>query len=137
MRSLRFSILASAVLALAAACGGGTAATQGPAATPGGVATQAAGGNASQISCNDGGAGTPAEIFDNGFRPIPVAADADKTVTWTNTGNSTHNVTFDNGGPDCGELANAETLSVLFPGAGSYAYHCRIHPSMVGTVTVS
>jgi plastocyanin len=29
------------------------------------------------------------------------------------------------------------TFSFTFPKAGSFAYHCRIHPSMKGTVVVS
>ncbi len=87
------------------------------------------------ISCNDGVVGAAAEIFDFGFRPDPVTAAADLTVTWTNTGSATHTVTFDNG-PDCGSLGSTETLSVLFPGPGSYPYRCTIHGSMRGTVTV-
>ena len=128
-------LVALAIFALVGACGGG-----GPsgAATPASGQSPAGGtpaGNASLISCNDGGIGTAAEIFDFGFRPTPVTADADLTVTWTNTGDADHTVTFD-GGPDCGTLANGETVSVLFPGAGSYAYHCEIHKAMKGTVAV-
>lgn len=141
---MRIPLIAIAVLALAGACGGGTPATAKPAtsvlgtaavatATPGGAVTTPAPG--AQVSCNDGGAGTAAEIFDLGFRPNPVTADADLTVTWTNTGAVTHTITFD-AGPDCGSLASGDTLSVLFPGPGSYAYHCAIHAVMKGTVTV-
>lgn len=143
---MRVPLVAVAILALAGACGSGTpSATSTPAAqqTPGGVATPTAGvptpaggpGDASRISCNDGGVGTAVEIFDFGYRPTPATASADLTVTWTNTGSATHTVTFDTG-PDCGSVASTETLSVLFPGPGSYPYHCDIHKSMKGTVTV-
>ncbi len=135
---MRSSLVAVAILALAGACGGGTpigTRTPAPQQTQASVVSPAGGGDASLISCNDGGAGTAAEIFDFGFRPSPVAADADLTVTWTNTGGADHTITFDTG-PDCGTLASTETLSVLFPGPGSYAYHCAIHGSMKGTVTV-
>lgn len=121
-----------AAIALAAACGGGSPATAGVTATPAG-GTPAAG---SEPSCNDGGAGTPAEIFDFGFQPSPVVADTELTVTWTNTGGTTHTITFDSG-KDCGRLGSSETLSVLFPGPGSYPYHCDIHKTMKGTVTVN
>jgi plastocyanin len=133
---VRIALVAVAALALLGACGGGTSSTATPGAgqTPG-PATPA-GGNPSAISCNDGGAGAAAEIFDFGFRPSPVTAAADLTVTWTNAGATNHNLTFDNGGPDCGALASTETLSVLFPGAGTYAYHCSIHPVMKGSVVV-
>lgn len=129
---MRVSVVAIAILALAGACGSGTPA--GATATPG---APQGGGNAAAISCDDGGTGSAAEIFDFGFRPNPIAAASDLTVTWTNTGSATHTVTFDNGGPDCGHLASTETLSVLFPGPGTYTYHCAIHASMKGTVTVS
>jgi plastocyanin len=138
---VRIPLVAIAVLALAGACGGGTPATaKPPASSSGGGATSspaAGAGNAAAISCNDGGTGSAAEIFDLGFRPNPIAASSDLTVTWTNTGALTHDITFDNGGPDCGHLAPTDLLSVLFPGPGSYAYHCSIHATMKGTVTVS
>jgi plastocyanin len=134
---MRVALVAVAALALLGACGGGTTSTASPAPgqTPG-PATPAGGGDTSAISCNDGGAGAPAEIFDFGFRPSPVTAGADLTVTWTNTGATIHDLTFDNGGPDCGTLASTDTLSVLFPGPGTYAYHCSIHPAMKGSVVV-
>jgi plastocyanin len=134
--AVRLAFLAATILALATACGGGPAVTTPPTSVPGATATATAGGpDTAQISCNDGGAGTAAEIFDFGFRPSPVTAGADLTVTWTNTGSAAHTVTFDTG-PDCGTLQSGDMLSVLFPGAGSYAYHCEIHRQMTGTVTV-
>jgi plastocyanin len=126
-----------AVIALAAACGGGSPATTGPTSTgPGATATPGGTVAGGEPLCNDGGAGTPAEIFDFGFQPSPVVADAELTVTWTNTGGATHTITFDSG-KDCGRLASSDTLSVLFPGPGSYPYHCDIHKTMKGTVTVN
>jgi plastocyanin len=59
-----------------------------------------------------------------------------KTVTWTNGDTTDHTVTFDNG-PDCGHVtASGGTVTVTFPKVGTYAYHCTIHASMKGTVTV-
>ena len=57
-------------------------------------------------------------------------------VLWTNTGSATHTVTFDNG-KDCGSLAAGDLLHVQFNAPGTYAYHCSIHSSMKGTVTVN
>lgn len=99
-------------------------------ATPGG-----AGGSADDVSCNDGGVGTEVTIVDNRFQPGAVTADADDSVNWTNAGDADHTVTFDNG-KDCGTLASDETLTVLFLAPGTYPYHCDIHGSMRGTVTV-
>lgn len=130
MRVLRFSIMVGAVLAFAAACGGGTAATTGPAAgTPAAPASVAAG-----SSCT-GSAGTPVGIANNAFSPAALTVDVGTVVTWTNTDATTHTVTFDDG-PDCGRLAQGATVSNTFNGAGTFAYHCTIHPFMQGTVLV-
>lgn len=136
-----------AVIALAAACGGGppAATTAGPAATTpaaattapaGGTASPGGGGNAADISCNDGGAGAPVSIVDFAYEPATATADDTDTVTWTNNGDADHTVTF-TGGPDCGSLGSGDTLSVLFPGPGTYPYFCDFHAQMQGSVTVN
>ena len=91
MRVLRFSIMVGAVLAFAAACGGGSAATTGPVATPGAPASVAAG-----SGCTGSG-GTPVAIANNAFSPNAVTVAVGATVTWTNTDATTHTVTFDDG----------------------------------------
>ena len=42
----------------------------------------------------------------------------------------------DNGEFDSGTLAQGDEFSETFGTAGTFAYHCTIHPSMTGTVTV-
>jgi plastocyanin len=75
-------------------------------------------------------------IIDFAFQPAAVTADAGNTVFWTNTGGTTHTVTFDNG-KDCGSLAPGDLLHVNFLAPGTYPYHCEIHKTMKGTVTVN
>lgn len=58
-------------------------------------------------------------------------------VTWTNQDGATHTVTFDAGGVDSGRLATHSTFTHAFTTAGSFTYHCAIHTSMTGTVTVT
>ena len=144
VRFLQFLTMLAAALVFAA-CGGGTPAgttsrASSPTGTPAAAGTQAAPGGANpgadQVSCNDGVVGSAVTIIDNAFQPTTIAADADDTVNWTNTGRVSHTVTFDNG-KDCGTLASGNTLTVLFNSPGTYAYHCTIHPSMKATVTVS
>jgi plastocyanin len=43
-------------------------------------------------------------------------------------------VTSDSGAFNSGALASRATFSSSFPTAGTFPYHCTIHPGMVGTV---
>ncbi len=68
------------------------------------------------------------------FAPNPVAVAVGGTVTWTNNDSTTH--TSVGGAWNSGAIAPGGTFSMTFPAAGSFPYHCSIHPGMVGTVTV-
>jgi plastocyanin len=48
-----------------------------------------------------------------------------------------HTVTGDNGGPSSQPLATGQSYSFTFNTAGTFAYHCSIHPSMTGMVIVT
>ena len=69
------------------------------------------------------------------FSPDSVEIKVGETVTWTNEDAAAHTVTGD-GGVDSGQLATGQTYSKTFDTAGTYAYHCSIHPAMTGTVVV-
>jgi plastocyanin len=56
-------------------------------------------------------------------------------VTWTNNDSATHTITGD-GGLDSGDVATGGTYSKTFDKAGTYKYHCSIHPTMTGEVVV-
>ena len=127
--SVLSGIAAGFVIAVVRACGGSSA-TQAPAAS---VSAPAGG----TPTCAAGlGTGQQVAAAATAFTPNTSAVSAGGTVTWTNGDPVTHTVTFNNG-PDCGNLASAASITVTFPAAGTYAYHCKIHPSMTGTVTVS
>ena len=120
MRALRFSIGVGAVLFFALACGGG-----GPAATP------AAGG----IACGTAVTQGNVNIADFSFMPASTTVAPTQTVTWVNQDGTARTVTFDSG-PDCGNVAAGASLSATFGTAGTFPYHCTIHPPMKGTVVV-
>ena len=71
------------------------------------------------------------------FNPASIAIKVGAKVTWTNQDSTGHTVTFDQGSDTSDTLANGKTYSEDFPTAGTFTYHCRIHPSMKGTVVVS
>jgi plastocyanin len=70
------------------------------------------------------------------FGPASISVAAGSTVTWTNQDGTAHTVTADDGSFDSGSLAPGATFSQTFDTPGTYTYHCAIHSSMTGTVTV-
>jgi plastocyanin len=70
------------------------------------------------------------------FNPNPITVAIGTSVTWTNTDAIAHTSTGDAGGWNSGVIAPGATFSVNFPTAGTYTYHCSIHPDMVGTMVV-
>jgi len=87
------------------------------------------------------GAGGPGanEVFIQGmaFSPSSITVTAGTTITWTNKDVATHTVTSDTKLFDSGNVGSNATFSFTFATAGTYAYHCNIHPSMVASVTVN
>jgi plastocyanin len=71
------------------------------------------------------------------FNPATIQAKAGENVTWTNEDSVPHTVTLDDGSSKSGNIAGGATYSHAFTQAGTFAYHCEIHPQMKGTVTVS
>ena len=122
---------AGLVLAVATACGGSSATPAPPAASA------AAPGGGAAVSCKAGaGTGQQAAMANIAFAPTTSSVTTGGTVTWTNGDQVDHTVTFDSG-PDCGHVAAGQSMTVTFTAAGTYGYHCTIHPQMKGTVTVS
>jgi plastocyanin len=58
------------------------------------------------------------------------------TVTWRNTDSTSHTSTSNAAGWNSGIIAPGGEFSFSFQSAGTFPYHCQIHPGMVGTVTV-
>jgi plastocyanin len=71
------------------------------------------------------------------FVPSPTTVSLGQRVIWNNVDTRNHDIIQD---------ANGFTTPIIAPGAaaapvtmstrGTFAYHCGIHPSMVGTITV-
>jgi plastocyanin len=71
------------------------------------------------------------------FSPASLNVAVGTTVTWTNKDSAAHTVTSDsNAWPDSGSLDTSKAFSFTFTKAGTFTYHCAIHPSMTATITV-
>src|SRR2546428_9157498 len=71
------------------------------------------------------------------FSPQTVNVAPGTTVVWTNKDSVDHTVTSDTGAwSDSGSLGTGRTFSHTFTKAGTFPYHCAIHPSMTAKVIV-
>jgi plastocyanin len=70
------------------------------------------------------------------FDPAGLTIDVGDTVTWTNGDQVAHTATANGGAFDTGTIAGGAADSVTFDTAGTFAYHCTIHATMTGTITV-
>ena len=72
------------------------------------------------------------------FNPPNTTVAPGTTVTWVNNDQAPHTVTATNpaGAFDSGTLQPGQRFSHTFTTVGTKAYHCEIHPSMKGSVTV-
>jgi plastocyanin len=126
-------ILVAASLAIGACAGGATPA---PAGTSAPSAPPASAPPASAAPSSAGGGASAVTIQNFAFNPPTLSASVGTEVTWTNQDSTDHTVTFDSGGASSDNLAQGATYKQTFSSAGSFTYHCKIHPTMTGTVTV-
>ena len=57
-------------------------------------------------------------------------------VIWANNDGTTHRIVSDAPLFDSGNMGNGDVYTFNFTAAGTYAYHCSIHPGMVGTIVI-
>ena len=141
-------LLALGALVLLAACGG----TSGPVSTP----TAATGATPTATATIGGTTPTATTPAGNGhavtittdssgnfaFSPATLTVKVGTTVTWTNMTQAPHTVTSDDGKSfDSGIAtpipASGGTFSFTFKQAGTFGYHCQIHPFMKATIIVT
>lgn len=99
--------------------------------------------NASGSSSNSGSQNATATdkvtIANFAFSPANITVKKGTTVTWTNNDSTTHTIVESDSqtGPASGSLAPGSSYSFTYSAAGTYPYHCSIHPDMIGTVVVT
>src|SRR4051812_18433560 len=147
-RSFQAGFLATlvALSLVLAACGSSSAspaptaaATNAPAASapaasaPGSSAPSS---SAPAASSGAGGRGNAVTIANFSFAPSTLEVPVGTTVTWTNNDSTNHTATADDGSFDSKPISSGQTFTQTFSTAGTFKYHCSIHPAMTGTVTV-
>jgi plastocyanin len=71
------------------------------------------------------------------YSPNPTTVRVGQTVAWKNTDTTAHDATQDASRFATGVVgAGATSSPVTMSAAGTFTYHCTIHPGMVGTITV-
>ena len=75
-------------------------------------------------------------IADFQFTPGSSTVHVGDTVTWTNNGLSSHTATARDGSFDTGVLKTGASASHTFTQPGTFAFYCKIHPFMHGTIVV-
>jgi plastocyanin len=120
-------------VALAACSGASSNPTTAPAGqTPG--ATTATG-----AVCTDSTGTTTVAATVGDFKWGPVSAKVGDVITWTNSDSAPHKVGLDDGSCTMsGNIAGSGgKASLVFSKAGTYPFHCTIHSTMKGTITIS
>jgi len=70
------------------------------------------------------------------FFPSPMTVGSDQIIVWRNMDTLTHHVVFDDRSVDTGTLAPGTLSQPIALSPGTRTYHCAIHPTMVGSITV-
>ena len=118
------AMLAVAGVGLSSSCGGG-------------------GGTPAAPSPGTGGGATTVTISITGvkgaqsFSPNPGVCNAGQMVIWRNTDVVTHRVRLDDLSVDTGDIAPGASSQPMPLGNVSKAYHCPIHPNMVGSLNAA
>ena len=130
----------AAVLSLTACAGGGT--TGGASVSPPepAVATPAASVDAGGGACSSSSeAGTvEASMAQRAFTPATIQANVGDVIAWTNDDAVPHTATLTDD-PTCSTetLSAGATGGLTFSAAGTYAFFCKIHSDMTGTIEVT
>jgi plastocyanin len=132
MLSLRL-VLVSAGLMGAIACGGSNSPSPTtPSPTPAPAPAPAPGPTSASVTIPVGAA----SLGNKAYAPPELDVAVGTTVTWTNTDSISHTTTSDAIGWNSGIVGAGRQFSFAFQTAGTFPYHCDIHPGMVGKVVV-
>ncbi len=70
------------------------------------------------------------------FQPSSMTVPRGASVTWRNDASVPHQIVSNTGVFSGPVISPGQTYTYQFNQAGTYPYHCAIHPYMTGTITV-
>lgn len=132
------TLAAGAVLILAA-CSSSAATTAPTAAASAAPSVEASAPPAATAPCVESAAAgeVAVAIKDFAFGPTDIQAKVGQTVTFTNGDSAPHTASLDDGSCTTPNIAGGGSDGLMFTAAGTYPFHCNVHPKMKGTITVS
>jgi len=71
------------------------------------------------------------------FNDATITVPVGTTLTWTNNDNTEHSTTSADDVWDSGKIVPGASFSTTFMAPGTYAYYCKYHVFMKGTVIVT
>ena len=80
--------------------------------------------------------GPQVAIKEFGFGPASISVPVGGTVTWTNKDSEAHSVVTTDKAITSKALDTDDQFAFTFDVAGTYTYHCSLHPYMTATVVV-
>lgn len=136
------TLVAGAVLLLAA-CSSGAAtsapASAAPSAAPSVEASMEASAPAAGAACapSSEAGGVAVAIEDFTFNPADITASVGQTITFSNSDSAPHTATLDDDTCTTPNISQGGSDGLVFNAAGTYPFHCNVHPNMKGTITIS
>jgi plastocyanin len=100
------------------------------------AATETSGAASPATQSDAAGEGATITIVDRDFGD-PLTVTAGTTVTVVNDSDETHTLTADDGSFDTGGLDAGASAELTFDEPGTFPFHCEIHSSMQGSITVT
>ncbi len=76
------------------------------------------------------------QIKNYSYSPESITVKVGDKVTWINQDSVGHSATADDNSFDTGVLSTGQSMNVTFSKAGTFSYHCSVHPSMKATIIV-
>ncbi|HEY7524338.1 MAG TPA: cupredoxin domain-containing protein [Candidatus Limnocylindrales bacterium] len=159
MRRILFPALTAFAALVLVACGGGSSgapSSQPAASEPASSAPASSEPAASEPAASEPAASEPAssapaaatcaestetavvETTIKGFAfAQPLTVKVGDVVSWSNEDSTPHSVVLDDGQCRTQQIAAGSSRALVFTEAGSYAFHCGVHPTMTATIEVT